>query len=208
MGHRYEQHLHKLNIHTIGDLAGYPAAILKKKFGLYGETLWLSANGIDSSPVDPDSLNRVKSIGQQITLPRDYKGNEIKVVILELADLVAHRVRARVPGEDRITHPQGHQLLLAFPDADLKRPTDLAADISAAAFDLLQALVPAGLCVWWEYPWPTSSLPAGTGRIIRQQGKTPGIEKACDQVRERYGRTAVFRAVSLKEGCLEHVRYL
>ncbi|MFY9140883.1 MAG: DNA polymerase IV [Thermacetogeniaceae bacterium] len=211
VGPRYEQHLHKLNIYTIGDLARYPAAILKKKFGLYGEILWLSANGIDSSPVDPDSLNRVKSIGQQITLPRDYKGNEIKVVILELADLVAHRVRAG--------GYLGRTVSLTLKDTNfcwlsrmqtLKRPTDLAADISAAAFDLLQK--------HWSPHWPVRMVGVSLANLFPSQleqtelfgnrKKLRGIEKACDQVRERYGRTAVFRAVSLKEGCLEHVRYL
>jgi len=211
VGHRYEQHLHKLNIYTIGDLARYPVAILKKKFGLYGETLWLSANGIDSSPVDPDSLNRVKSIGQQITLPRDYKGDEIKVVILELADLVAHRVRAG--------GYLGKTVSLTLKDTNfcclsrmqtLKRPTNLAADISAAAFDLLQK--------HWSPRWPVRMVGVSLANLYPFQmeqaelfgnrEKLRGIEKACDQVRERYGRTAVLRAVSLKEGCLEHVRYL
>ena len=211
VGPRYEQHLHKLNIYTIGDLARYPAAILKKKIGLYGEILWLTDYGIDSSPVDPDSLNRVKSIGQQITLPRDYKGNEIKVVILELADLVAHRVRAG--------GYLGRTVSLTLKDTNfcwlsrmqtLKRPTDLAADISAAAFDLLQK--------HWSPHWPVRMVGVSLANLFPSQleqtelfgnrKKLRGIEKACDQVRERYGRTAVFRAVSLKEGCQEHVRYL
>ena len=33
-------------------------------------------------------------VGHQITLPRDYVGKEVKVVILELADVVGRRVRA------------------------------------------------------------------------------------------------------------------
>jgi DNA polymerase-4 len=211
VGHRYEQHLHKLNIYTIGDLAKYPVGILKKKFGLNGETLWLSANGIDSSPVEPDSLNRVKSIGQQITLPRDYRGNEVNVVILELADLVAYRVRA---GEYL-----GKTVSLSLKDTNfcwlsrmrtLHKPTNLAADISAAAFDLLQK--------HWSPRWPvrlvgvtlTNLFPSRIEQmeLFGNREKIRGIEKACDQVRERYGKTAVFRAVSLKEGCLEHVRYL
>lgn len=211
VGHRYEQHLHKLNIHTIGDLAKYPVAILKKKFGLYGETLWLSANGIDSSPVDPDSLNQVKSIGQQITLPRDYKGNEIKVVILELADLVAQRVRA---GEYL-----GKTVSLSLKDTNFcwlsrmqtfRRPTNLAADISTAAIELLQK--------HWSPRWPVRMIGVGLSNLFTSRmeqtdlfgsrEKLREIEKACDQVRERYGKTAVFRAVSLKKGCLEHVRYL
>lgn len=210
VGHRYEQHLHKLNIHTIGDLAKYPVAILKKKFGLNGETLWLSANGVDSSPVDPDSLNRVKSMGQQITLPRDYMGSEIKVVILELADLVAYRVRA---GEYL-----GKTVSLSLKDTNfcwlsrmrtLSKPTNLATDISAAAIELLQK--------HWFPHWPvrmvgvtlSNLFPSGAeqAELFGNREKIRSIEMACDQVRERYGKTAVFRAVSLKEGCLEHVRY-
>lgn len=211
VGPNYERHLHKLNIHTIGDLAKYPGTILKKKLGLYGETLWLSANGIDSSPVDPDSLNRVKSIGQQITLPRDYTGDEIKTVILELADLVAYRVRT---GEYL-----GKTVVLTVKDPNfrwvsrmqtLREPTNLAADISTAAFELLQR--------HWSPRWPvrlvgialTNLFPSRLKQVtlFGNREKIGGIEKACDRVRDRYGQTAVFRAVSLKEGCLEHVRYL
>ncbi len=211
VGPNYERHLHRLNIHTIGDLAKYPSAILKKKFGLYGETLWLSANGIDFSPVDPDSLNRVKSIGQQITLPRDYRGEEIKTVILELADLVAYRARTR--------EYLGKTVALTLRDPNfrwvsrmqtLREPTNLAADIAVAAFELLQR--------HWSLEWPVRLVGITLANLLpfrlRQvtlfgnREKIREIEKACDRVRDRYGQTTVFRAVSLKEGCLEHMRYL
>ena len=65
---RLEKRLQELNIRTIGDLA--PLPVLQKRFGLVGHVLHLSANGLDYSPVDPRSLERVKSIGHQITLPR------------------------------------------------------------------------------------------------------------------------------------------
>jgi DNA polymerase-4 len=71
IGPRYEQHLRKFNIITIGDLARFPVVILKRRFGVIGDVMWLSANGNDSSPVNPESLDRVKSMGHQITLPRD-----------------------------------------------------------------------------------------------------------------------------------------
>ncbi len=211
VGPNYERHLHRLNIHTIGDLAKYPSAILRKKFGLYGETLWLSANGIDFSPVDPNSLNRVKSIGQQITLPRDYRGEEIKTVILELADLVAYRART---GEHL-----GKTVALTLRDPNfrwvsrmqtLREPTNLAADIATAAFELLQR--------HWSLEWPVRLVGITLANLfpfrLRQvtlfgnREKIWEIEKACDRVRDRYGQTTVFRAVSLKEGCLEHMRYL
>ena len=91
IGPRHEQHLRRLNIFTIGDLARYPVDVLKRKFGVTGEDMWLSANGVDDSPVDADSLNRAKSMGHQFTLPSDCEGESLKSVILELADLVAYR---------------------------------------------------------------------------------------------------------------------
>ncbi len=91
----------------------------------------------------------------------------------------------------------------------LRKPTNLAADISAAAFDLLQK--------HWSPRWPVrlvgvtlaNLFPSKVeqAELFGNREKIRGIEKACDQVRDRYGKTAVFRAVSLKEGCLEHVRY-
>jgi DNA polymerase-4 len=145
VGPRYEEHLRRLGIRTIGDLAGYPVQILRARFGAYGELLWLCANGVDESPVDPRSLDRCKSVGHQITLPRDYRRfGEIKVVLLELADQVAARVRAGGYA--------GRTVVLSLKDAGFRRlsrlktlpaPTDLAADIpSASGFPLV---FPSGL---------------------------------------------------------------
>ncbi len=210
VGHRYEQHLHKLNIRTIGELAKYPVNILKRRFGLNGEILWLNANGIDYSPVDPTSIERVKSIGQQITLPKDYKGKEIYVIIMELADLIAYRVRAG--------NYLGKTVSLSLRDTNfcwlsrmktLYKPTNLAADISAAALDLLYK--------HWSPSWPvrlvgvtlTNLFPSEQeqSELFSNKKGAREIERACDEVRERYGKRAIFRATSLKDGCPEDARY-
>ena len=93
VGRKTEKKLRGLGIHTIGELAKYPPEILKQKFGVIGHVLHLSANGINCSPVNPHSLDRVKSVGNQLTLSHDYAGDEIKVAILDLSEKVAHRVR-------------------------------------------------------------------------------------------------------------------
>jgi DNA polymerase-4 len=209
VGPNYEQHLYKLNIHTIGDLAKYPASILKKKFGLYGETLWLNANGINSSPVDPNNLNRAKSIGQQVTLPRDYRGEEVKLVILELADLVAYRVRTRgYLGKTVILSLKDTNFRLLSRTQTLHEPTDLAADISTAAFNLLQK--------HWLLHRPVrlvgialanlSPSRLAQTELFGNKKKIRDIERACDRVRDRYGQMAICRASSLTGGCLEYVR--
>jgi len=94
VGPRYEKHLYNYNIHTIGDLAKFPVRYFKRRWGKNGEMLWLLANGVDASPVVPTSLDISKSIGQHKTLPRDLQGfKKIKVVMLELSETIAQRVR-------------------------------------------------------------------------------------------------------------------
>ncbi|AEG13835.1 DNA polymerase IV [Desulfofundulus sp. TPOSR] len=200
VGPRYEEHLRKLNIHTIGDLANFPVDVLKRRFGAYGEALWFCARGIDHSPVDPGSLKQVKSIGQQITLPRDYRGEEIKVVLWELADRVARRARA---GEYA-----GRTVVLSLKDTrfnwlsrrkTLPFHTSLAGDIYRAAADLLEQ--------HWSPHWPVRlvglALGGLTARLPEQltlfgeRERRQRAEQACDAIKKRYGEKAIFRAVSL-----------
>jgi DNA polymerase-4 len=203
VGPRYERHLRLLNIHTIGDLASFPVKILKIKFGVYGEVLWRCANGIDESPVDPHSLDRVKSVGQQITLPRDYRrSDEIKVVILELADRVAERVRSGGYA--------GKTVVLSLKDANfaylsrmktLRTHTDLAADIYRAAVDLMERHWPKG--------WPVRMVGVALAGLIPKppeqltlfgdREKLSRAERSCDYIRSRFGEKAIIRASSLTE---------
>ncbi|MHB9094063.1 MAG: DNA polymerase thumb domain-containing protein [Eubacteriales bacterium] len=92
VGGRTEKKLRYFGINTIGDLAKYPVEPLERKFGAVGRVLHLSANGIDYSPVDPHSLDSVKSIGNQLTLTHDYAGDEIKVAIVWLQQYSAVRL--------------------------------------------------------------------------------------------------------------------
>lgn len=201
VGPRYERHLKLLNIHTIGDLANFPVKVLRMRFGVNGEVLWRCANGIDESPVDPHLLDRVKSIGQQITLPRDYRRfDEVKVVILELADQVAERVRAG--------RYAGKTVMLSLKDANsaclsrmktLSEYTDMAADIYRAAVDLLVRHWPEG--------WPVRTVGVALVGLVPEfpeqltlfgdKKKRKKAERACDYIRHRFGEKAIFRASSL-----------
>ncbi|OAT79441.1 DNA polymerase IV [Desulfotomaculum copahuensis] len=209
VGPRYERHLRQFNIHTIGDLANFPVDVLKRRFGVNGEVLWLCARGVDYSPVDPGSLEMVKSVGQQITLPRDYRGGEVKVVVLELADQVARRVRAG--------GYVGKTVVLSLKDADfaclsrrrtLPGYTALAAEIHRAAVMLLERHWPAG--------WPVRLVGVALANLIpaRQeqlalfgrQEKLDRFERGYDRVRNRFGEKAICRAASLTGAGAWHAR--
>jgi DNA polymerase-4 len=204
VGRRLEKRLRDLNIHTIGELAGYPLPVLQKRFGLMGHVLHLSANGIDYSPVDPHSLEKVKSIGHQITLPRDYRGyNEIEVVILELCEIVCRRVR--------LAGYVGKTVNLSLKDTDflwisrshtVAHPTATAADVYRAAVELLHRH-------WldWKPVRMVGVSLAGLFKNTAEQLDLFGeverarrLNAACDRIRERFGEQSILRAVSLTPG--------
>ncbi len=96
IGSRMENHLRRLGISTIGRLACYPLELLKKRWGINGQVIWETANGLDSSPVSLHSHSSQKAIGHAMTLPKDYEDfeTEIKVILLELSEEVCSRARS------------------------------------------------------------------------------------------------------------------
>lgn len=93
VGHASAQRLMQLGIRTIGDLAHTDPAFLQFHFKSHGKTMWEYANGIDSSPLDPET-HELKGIGNSTTLSQDVlTADEAKHVLLELAEQVSSRLR-------------------------------------------------------------------------------------------------------------------
>lgn len=201
VGHRMEKNLWLLNIHSIGDLANYPAGILKKRFGLIGLILKNSANGVDYSPVNPANLEVVKSAGHQITLPKDLAGHEnIQVIIHELSEIVGRRVR--------IGGYTGKTVGLTLKDTEFQclhrtqsMPyfSDLAEDIYGTAVVLLHRHWPR-----WK---PVRMVGLTLSHLIKNSEeqldlfgvteKKRKLTRALDKIKDRHGETAVFKATSL-----------
>lgn len=94
VGRKMAVHFRNMGIRTIGQLAKTDGEHIKKKFGLHGQVLWMSANGVDYSPVTREAHAKRKGFGNGMTLPRDYvKKEEIQVVLLELCEEVCSRAR-------------------------------------------------------------------------------------------------------------------
>ncbi|WP_163536603.1 DNA polymerase IV [Gracilibacillus sp. YIM 98692] len=203
VGRRMEHHLERMGIQKIGHLAQFPVHILKKRWGVNGEVLWQTANGIDHAPVTVNTHEHQKAIGHQTTLPRDYeKMEEIKVILLELSEEVAQRVRSKnyrgstvsvgVRGAD-FKHPTGFHRQMK-----LTSSTDFGMDIFKAAFTLF--------CAHWDgLPIRSVSItlsqlqPADSYQLslfdfsLRKEG----LSQAMDRIRSKYGQTAIVRASSL-----------
>ena len=119
--------LHRRGIRSLKDLAASSPDMLKREFGIMGEQLYGMSNGIDHSrlnekyePVDP-SL----TLGQ--TLNRDYRGAEISLLVREMGEELAVRLRAQEKLAGKVSlmlgysdglRPFSRQRSLAYPTDD------------------------------------------------------------------------------------------
>jgi DNA polymerase-4 len=201
VGNRLEKKLQDLNIHTIGELARYPLPVLQKRFGMIGHVLHLSANGTDYSPVDPCSLNRVKSIGHQITLPRDYRGyHDLKVVILELCEIVCRRVRlGGYAGRTVHLTLKDVQFIWLCRTRTMPYATNSTSEVYRAAVKLLY--------LYWPYWKPVRMVGVSLSGLIKNNAeqmdlfgaveKARRLNRACDYIKSRFGEQSILKAVSL-----------
>lgn len=95
IGSRMEKNLNNLGIYKIEDLAKYDVNKLKDKFGVMGLELWNHANGIDLSRIaDFKVIAKDKSYSHSQVLFKDYNESNIRIIISEMADLLAARLRS------------------------------------------------------------------------------------------------------------------
>jgi DNA polymerase-4 len=95
VGARTAEHLHRLGIRTVGDLAATPLDTLRRAVGAAtAEHLTGLANGVDPRPVQPDEVE--KSVSADRTLDVDLTDEaDVCRELLRLAEEVGTRVRSR-----------------------------------------------------------------------------------------------------------------
>ncbi len=205
VGSRMMQHLNVMGIHTIGDLARTPLPKLRAKWGVNGEVLWRIANGLDDSPVKPGTHIGQKAIGHQMTLPRDYRTKEeLLVVLLELAELVAQRCRAK--------GYMGWVVSAGCQGADFDRPTGFYRQMKLADPTNLTEDVYRTAALLLERHWdglPVRKVGVALSELIDddeyqlvlfgEREKKLALERAADSIKAKYGNAALVRAASLKE---------
>lgn len=195
--------LRELGIYTIGDLARAEPSLLLARLGKIGGVLSTYARGEDQSPVTSiyDEPEEPKSVGNGMTFRRDLSGeDDLRIGVLYLADSVAARLRRHglrcrtvaVTVKDSKFHTVSKQKILP-------RSTDLAKTIAEASLELIRSC--------WNPSSPIRSITITASRFhesggdqlslfqsaeeIKDPGKRERLEQAVDQVRSRYGRSAV-----------------
>ena len=101
VGKRRERSLAALGALRFGDVARLPSTLLKQKFGIWGQQLWLFANGRWSEPVVLEMKART-TISSNTTLPRDEPDYDAALVfaLSEMSRLVGQLRRERLQARE------------------------------------------------------------------------------------------------------------
>ena len=206
VGMRMERNFQGVGVRTIGHLAGLPREMLRKRWGINGEVLWLNAHGIDYSLVEPGAVHEQKGIGHTATLPRDYrKQEEIELVLREMTEEVCRRIRR----QRRI----GSTVHLYCKGADFDRPSGFARqkklpEATAAVMDVYPTVLWLFRKHWDRKPLRAVGISLTGLTAYRQLQLTfsehyereEALTRAVDRVQERFGKTSIFRASALTPG--------
>lgn len=209
VGFATAQKLKSSHIYTIGDLACARDDRLESLLGKQGPLLRKYAAGLDDSPVAlSGEREKIKSVGNGITFSRDLRSTEDALTaVTSLSDTVAGRLRkygfkawgVKVDIKDSSFKSISRQKQLAA-------PTHLAADIKNAAMELISAS--------WRFPDPIrlitvtainltdgeegeqlsffgNSVAGNSGGGSADAEKTDSIEKAMDDIREKFGESSI-----------------
>lgn len=95
IGGRMKKRFNRMGIFTIKQLAHTEPHLLQERFGVMGLQYYYHANGIDRTIIsEPAPPTKEKSYGNNQVLDRDYYSQkEIEIVVKEMAEQVAARIR-------------------------------------------------------------------------------------------------------------------
>ncbi len=196
VGEKTEEHLIRLGLETVGDIATTPVATLERALGsAQGRHLHDLSWGRDPRAVIPDESE--KSIGNEETFDSDTDDHEwIRSRVAGLADHVARRMRsAGLVGRTVGLKVRFADFTTITRSRTLDVPTDVGADIYATAWGLFTALRLERarirlVGVRMEGLTETESTPTQMLLGAPQRGRREA-EVAMDSLRRRYGPDAV-----------------
>ena len=206
IGINMERNLNRLGIHKIGDLANYSLDKLVKFYGIMGAELYYHSHGIDMSIISEKLVYKPvsKSYGMSQMLFRDYDGDDVPQIILEMTDEVTKRLRQGNKkaytinlGISYSREARGgfnRQLTLTF-------PTNNEAEIYNSCMELFDTYyddspirrVSIRTTNLVEEYYVQLNLFKDMNKVIKDHK----IQSSLDSIKFRYGKSTVLRASSL-----------
>lgn len=208
IGERTEKRLKHLGIKSIYDLAHSNFYHLRESLGLIGEQLYASSWGIDRSNIREPYRPLEKSYGNSQILTKDYVNRqEIKIVIREMAEQVATRIRKHhcqtgcvtlSVGYSRNTEERGFSRQMKVPvTSNSKKLVQYCFELFTKYYDG-QAVRNIGIT--YSNLTYTSHIQLDLFEDPSQQIANEKLDLLVDRIRDKYGFQSLVHASSLLEG--------
>lgn len=213
VGRATTKKLNALGIFNIGSLARFDKSILKQKLGKWGEYLWDYANGLDTSMVLKIGENDdVKSVGNSVTYYRDMESVEdIMALIYMLAESVAFRIKRAGVGSAKTLHLTivDNNLMHYGMQVAFNVPTVLSKDIATLAIEVYKKHYTniksvRGIGVSVSNFVKEEQLLIGDSQVKKE--KSLILDKTIEDIRRRFGRRSVCRALTTLDERLQDVQ--
>lgn len=212
IGKRTAQKLNNMGIYSMYDLAHQDPYVFRSKMGLMGEQLYALSWGVDRSDLTEVVKTKSKSYSNSQVLPRDYhKREEIEIVICEMADQVAARIRSHKKQASLVSLFIGYSFSESEKQGSHGFRKQLRIDPTNDTRKLMKIMTQLFAQHW--HGEVIRNIGIDYGGLIddvgiqldlfsqpEQQVNTNKIDKVVDELRQRFGTTAITRAMSKAEG--------
>ena len=202
VGAATERKLKMMGIRTIGDLAHGDVALLKKRLGKHGETIWHFANGRNADAVSPTPAEN-KGYGNSTTTAQDVLTHDhAHQVLLSLCETVASRMRRDGKcGTCVSIHLRTNEFRHFSHQSVLHGATNITSEIFDAACRLFDEA--------WDGVTPLRQLGVQMTRLSNEpyqqfdffSGMTPAqyekklkLDETVDALRDKFGEDVIRRA--------------
>ncbi|HWR24397.1 MAG TPA: DNA polymerase IV [Feifaniaceae bacterium] len=202
VGRNMAENLSQLGVRTIGELAHMDPELLCRRLGKLGSQLHAHANGQDDSPVlEIGQEEELRSVGNGMTFSRNLiTWKDIHTSVTVLSDSVAARMRRHgVKGAAVQVTIKDQDLKVITRQKPLTAPSYLAADLSKAAMELIEAS--------WKIGTPIRMLTVTALKLVPEgmaaeqislledsrprREKRERLEKTLDTIRDKFGRGSI-----------------
>lgn len=209
---RTKDNLARLGIHNMYELAHYDPFELQQRMGIIGTQLYATAWGIDRTKLQETILHKDKSLGNSQVLPRDYsKKAEIEVVIKEIGAQVAARLRAHNKQCSGVFLGIGYSMGVEDKTGHTGFAHSMKLTNSTAETTTINQQLIFLFEKYWDSSAPVRTVSVSCTRLSERFGEqlsifnTPKssaivLENTIDDIRGKYGKTAIMQGTSLKKG--------
>ncbi|MGL2289273.1 excinuclease ABC subunit A [Oenococcus oeni] len=206
IGNKTAKKLQKIGINSLDDLAHYDPYKLEKKFGVIGGQLYLLSWGIDRAVISQKAYPKEKSYGNSQVLPRNYtKADEIEVVLREISDQVAARIRKHHFQTGLVHVWVGNEYTNGgFSKQNKITPTNESKILNQIVVDIFHANWKGdkirNISVYFGNLIPDNSQQFDLFRTSEQQIEERKLDQITDSLRLKFGFSKLVKASSILPG--------